>query len=478
MKKLEGLEGYERKMLARLAKQELARRKYIDFLEYAHPEYIRTKFNQYIAMKIDELVEKRGKRLMIFMPPRHGKSMTISKSLPAYYLMHNPTHEVMITSYGYELSVDFGKSNRDIFSENAPDLYGLYVNPDKKSAQGWEVRDHGGRCTATSILGSATGKGADLLIVDDPIKNEDDVNSAEKRDKLYSHYLSTFTTRLHGEKANIVVILTRWHDDDLAGRILYESEQQKKAGLPYDDWEVISFPALATGDDILGREEGQPLWPEKYDKELMEKTKSIVGSKIWSSLYQQSPVVEDGDIFKYDDFQRYTDLPEKFEWVIQSWDTSFKNTINSDYVVGQVWGKSGSKFYMIYQIRGRYTFNQTKDLIIATKKAFPIARAILIEESANGHAIINELESTIPGIIPIKARDSKESRARAVTPYVEAHNVYLPKDSTGDMILDEATRFPSAKHDDQVDAMTQALNYYRDRDVQVQTFNKSILGLR
>ena len=267
-------------------------------------------------------------------------------------------------------------------------------------------------------------------------------------------------------------------DDDLAGRILYENEQRKNAGLPYDDWEVVSFPALATEDDIIGRKVGESLWPEKYSVADYEKTRAIVGSKIWSSLYQQSPIVEDGDIFKYDDFQRYTDLPENFDLIIQSWDTSFKNTINSDYVVGQVWGKKGSKFYMIYQIRGRFTFNQTKNLILSTKRAFPDGRGILIEESANGHAIINELEDTISGIIPVKARDSKESRARAVTPYVEAHNVFLPKDSSGDSILDEATKFPSGKHDDQVDAMTQALNYFRDKDVAIQTFNKSILGLR
>ena len=216
MSKVEGLEKGEIAIIRRMAKQELARRKYIDYLEYIYPDYIRTNFNQYISVKIDELISKRGKRLMFMMPPRTGKSYTISKSLPAYYLMHNPKHEVMITSYGYELSVDFGKSNRDIFSRYAPELYGHYVNPDKKSAQGWEVKDLGGRCTATSILGSATGKGADLLIIDDPIKNEDDVNKQEKRDHLYHHYLSTFSTRLHGSKASIVVILTRWHRNNCA----------------------------------------------------------------------------------------------------------------------------------------------------------------------------------------------------------------------------------------------------------------------
>lgn len=463
--------------LKRFAKQELARQRYIDYLEYVHTGFKRHRLNEFLALKVDDLITNGNKRYMIFCPPRIGKSLTITKSLGAYFLMHNPDKEVMIASYGADLSVEFGKANRDIFRLNAPELFGLNINDQKQGVVAWEVKDHSGVCRATSIMGAVPGKGADLLIIDDPIKNMSEVAKVEERDKLYEHYLSNFNARLH-ENASVVIILTRWHDDDLAGRILAETERLKQLGEPHRDWEIFSFPAIAEESDILGRKEGEVIWQERYPLEYMLEIKAMVGRKIWSSLYQQNPIIESGDIFTGTDFQRYNTPPDKFDSVIMSWDTTFKNTLGSDYVVGQVWGKVGSKFYMLYQVRGRFSFNETKELIRATKSKFPEIKGILIEESANGHAIINELSATIPGILPIKATSSKESRASAITPYVEAHNVFLPNDSTGDMIIDECTRFPYGKHDDQVDALSQALNYFRDNDRRIRVYNKSILGLR
>lgn len=463
--------------LKKFARQELARHRYIDYLAYVHPGFKKNRLNEFLAVKMDELIREGNKRYMIFCPPRIGKSFTVTKSLGAYYLMHNPDKEVMIASYGADLSVEFGKANRDIFKHHAPDLFGIHINDRKQGVVSWEVLGHTGICRATSIMGAVPGKGADLLIIDDPIKNMSEVAKVEERDKLYEHYLSNFNARLH-DNASVVIILTRWHDDDLAGRILQETEKLKQMGEPYRDWEIFSFPAVAEEEDILGRKVGEVIWPERYPLEYMLEIKSMVGRKIWSSLYQQNPIIESGDIFTGDDFQRYNTPPDEFDTIIQSWDTTFKNTLGADYVVGQVWGKKDSKFYMLYQVRGRFSFNETKQLIVATAQKFPKAAAILIEESANGYAIINELSSTIPGIIPIKAIGSKESRASAVTPYVEAHNVFLPADSTGDMIIDECTRFPYGKNDDQVDALTQALNYFRDNDRKIQTFNKSLLGLR
>lgn len=464
-------------LLKKYAKQELSRHRYIDYLEYVHPGFKRNKLNEFLAIKMDELISQGNKRYMIFCPPRIGKSYTVTKSLGAYFLMHHPHKEVMIASYGAELSTDFGKANRDIFRMHAPDLFGLKINQKRQGVVSWEVEGHRGVCRATSIMGAVPGKGADLLIIDDPIKNMQEVLKVEERDKLYDHYLSNFNARLH-DNASVVIILTRWHDDDLAGRILAETEKLKNMGEPHRDWEVFSFPAIAEENDVLGRKPGEVIWPERYPLEYMQEVKAMVGRKIWSSLYQQNPVIESGDIFNMEDFQRYNTPPDDFDIVLQSWDTAFKDTIGADFVVGQVWGKKDSKFYMLYQVRARLSFNDTKNMILNVRSKFPNASGILIEESANGYAIINELSSTIPGIVPVKAIGSKESRARAITPYVEAHNVFLPADSTGDMIIDECTRFPHGKNDDQVDALTQALNYFRDNDRRVQTFNKAILGLR
>ncbi len=474
------LQRYERDELAELkkfAKQELARQRYIDYLEYVHPGFKRNMLNEFLAIKMDELLIEGNKRYMIFCPPRIGKSHTVTKSLGAKFLMHYPDKEVMIVSYGANLSTEFGKANRDIFRLHAPELFGLHINERKKGVGTWEVDGHSGVCRATSIMGAVPGKGADLLIIDDPIKNMSEVAKAEERDKLYEHYLSNFNARLHDD-ASVVIILTRWHDDDLAGRILSETQKLKEMGEPYREWEVFSFPAIAEEDDILGRKPGDVLWPERYPVEYMLEIKAMVGRKIWSSLYQQNPIIESGDIFTAADFQRYHTPPEDFDIVIQSWDTSFKDTLGADFVVGQVWGKKDNKFYLLYQVRGRFSFNETKRLISDVKRKFPKITATLIEESANGYAIINALSETITGIVPIKAISSKESRASAITPYVEAHNVFLPDDSTGDMVIDECTRFPYGKNDDQVDALTQALNYFRDNDRRIKVYDKSILGLR
>lgn len=218
--------------------------------------------------------------------------------------------------------------------------------------------------------------------------------------------------------------------------------------------------ALAEENDPLGREPGQPLCPELFTKQALESIKTSVGSYWWASLYQQRPSPAEGGIFKRHWWQYYRQAPGKFDEIIQSWDMSFKDKATSDFVVGQVWGRSGADKYLLDQVRGRMDFTATLQAVRSLSAKWPQARAKLVEDKANGPAVIATLKREISGLIPVEPQGSKEARAWAVQPEVEAGNVYIPDPGIASWVHDfveECAAFPNGAHDDQVDAMTQAL---------------------
>lgn len=296
------------------------------------------------------------------------------------------------------------------------------------------------------------------LIIDDPIKDRAEADSQTIRNKIWDWYTSTAYTRL-APGGGIIVINTRWHMDDLSGRLL--EAQTRGEG---DKWKVINFPAIAETDEPH-RKAGEALHPERYPLEQLLAIKQAVGSRDWEALYQQHPVPDGGAIFKEEWLQRrWTKLPEMSQ-VIISWDMSFKEGTSSDYVVGQVWGRSGADLYLIDQARGRWGFTETLAQFKALYAKYPHAYRILIEDKANGPAVIDTLKHEIPKIIPIEPDGSKEARAHAVTPLFESGNVYLPADGIYPWLTEytsELLQFPSGAHDDQVDATTQAI---RDFDL-------------
>lgn len=309
---------------------------------------------------------------------------------------------------------------------------------------------------STGIGGSITGQGADCLIIDDPIKNAKEALSKTIRENIWSEWESTLSTRLH-DGASVIVIMTRWHEDDLIGRLLATS--------PYN-WQRIRLPAVAEDyDDMLGREIGEPLCPELgYDLNWANLKKREVGSRTWASLFQQRPSPEQGAIFQRDWIQYVNTPPAKYDSLVMSWDFTFKDADTSDYVVGQVWQKTGSEFYCIDQVRAQMDFTQSVQAVVNLKNKYPRCRTILIEDKANGPAIINTLKQKVSGIIPITPRESKVARAFAVTPYFEAGNIYYRNGipHLNDMV-EELVSFPNSKHDDTVDATTQALSFFAER---------------
>ena len=387
---------------------------------------------------------------MVFMPPRHGKSQVVSKKFPAWYLGRNPNNEIIITSYAADLAYDFSRMARNTLRDWGH-LWDVQLAADSSAVGRWGINEHAGALMAAGVGGPITGRGAHVAIIDDPLKNWEDALSETIRQKVWDWYLTTLRTRLAPGGA-IVLVMTRWHEDDLAGRLLAE------ASIGGEKWEVISLAAEAEKDDPLGRKPGEWLWPERYPPTEYEDTKTALGTQKWVALYQQRPSPPEGSIIKRQWWQYYREPPAKFDEIIQSWDCAFKDLSTSDFVVGQVWGRVGAEYYLLDQTRDRMDFPATLQAVRQLTSKWPRARAKLIEDKANGTAVIQVLKKEIPGIIAVEPQGGKEARASAVSPSIEAGNAYLPQNAPWVKdFVDECAAFPNGAHDDQVDAMSQAL---------------------
>ncbi|MDR2489718.1 MAG: phage terminase large subunit [Desulfovibrio sp.] len=416
---------------------------------------------------------KESPRLMITMPPRHGKSELATRRFPAYAFGRNPDLTIISTSYGADLS---SRMNRDVqrimdgkeYLELFPDVTlsgknirtvasGNYL----RNSDIFEIVGHEGSYRSAGVGGGITGMGGDILIIDDPLKDRAEADSPTIREKVWDWYTSTLYTRL-APGGGILLIQTRWHMDDLAGRLL-EAERMGEG----DAWRCVNFPAIAT-DDEPHRRMGEALHPERYPLEQLITIKTALGSRDWEALYQQRPVPDGGAVFRKE-WLRYwlpKDLPEKFDKLLISWDMAFKDSEDSDYVVGQVWGKHGGSFYLVDQVRGRMGFTATVQAFRDLADKWPQAVEKLVEDKANGPAVIDSLKTKVHGIIPIEPDGTKTARAHAVTPLFEAGNVYIPHPQARAWASDyeaELLQFPAAAHDDQVDATTQALRRFTVR---------------
>jgi len=451
--------AFERELELHIASQS-----YVDYVELVHSgQWRRASHLDLVCGELESIMRGDAKRLMIFMPPRHGKSMCVTETFPSYYLGHFPHKRVMELSYGADLAQEFGRKNRDKVAEYGQDIFGIRVSGEQATKTNWRIGGTDGGMYSVGFFGSVTGHGADLLIVDDPIRNRAEAESKGYRDKIWAEYQSTVKTRLHAGGA-IIIILTRWHEDDLAARLLGGAE----------GWKIISLPAIAEEGDVLGRDIGQSLWPQGgYDEEWAARQKAEVGTYAWSALYQQHPSPSSGGLFKREWWQRWKEMPGDLFDFIQSWDCTFKDVKTADYVVGQVWARSRkhpANRYLLDQVRARMTFTETVEAIRGLSSKWPQTARKLIEDKANGTAVMDVLRKKVSGLVPVEPMGGKVARAHAVTAAAEAGNVYIPDASIAQWVHDfveEMSSFPSGKNDDQVDAMTQANAYYNDKG----TFN-------
>ncbi|RSU01419.1 hypothetical protein CBF34_07100 [Vagococcus penaei] len=467
------------------ALKELARRNYADFFYYANGQVFKPLRHQlYISPYLERIANGERLFLIVELPPQHGKSTFITETFPAYFLMKNPNKLAMVVSYSEELYKKFGRKNREKFRTYSEPLFDLQLSSDTASVSEWGVQNHLGQLYSTSILGGATGRGSDLLIIDDPIKNRAEANSKTIRDKIYNEWQDTFYSRLSAT-GSVIVIMTRWHEDDLAGRLLKEKK------LP---WVEIKIPAIAEEGDLLGRKVGEALAPEiGKDEEWAKQTKAVSGTRGWSSLYQQRPTPDGGQVFKRSWVNYYVPtiemkvklgldddvmvMPKRFEVELQSWDCTFKETSTSDYVSGQVWGKHEAKYFLLDRHNERMGIVDTMKAITVMTSKWPNAKAKLIEDKANGSAVIEMLGKKIPGIVPVNPQGGKEVRANAVSPFWEAGNVYLPHPLWKpwvDDYVEELILFPNSEHDDDVDSMSQALTKLDEKKVRKRRQDRSV----
>ena len=390
---------------------------------------------------------------MVSMPPRHGKSELVSRYFAAWFLGTFPDKRIMLVSYEADFAATWGRKARDLLEEHGPSLFGIRVSGKSSAANRWDIEGHEGGMVTAGVNGPITGKGADIGIIDDPVKNDQEAMGVTYQERTYEWYKSTFRTRLQRDGA-IILIMTRWHENDLAGKLLAAQEEEG------EKWEVVRLPAIAEEDDPLGREIGQPLCPDLFSKDALESIKKAVGSYWWASLYQQRPSPAEGGIFKRNWWQYYRRLPDRFDEIIQSWDMTFKDTKTADYVVGQVWGRKGANKYLLDQVRDRMDFPATIQAVRTLSAKWPQARVKLVEDKANGPAVIATLKREISGLIPVEPQGGKVVRAWAASSEIEAGNVYIPEPAIAPWVhdfIEECSAFPNGAHDDQVDSMTQAL---------------------
>lgn len=426
------------------------------YLSYVHSGiYQHGKHTRFIAKALQDIEEKHARGLPTFtvieLPPRHSKSMTVTETFPSFFIGRDHNRRVIEISYGDTLARKFGRANRDKIERFGPDIFDVRIDSRNSSATNWSIQGGRGGMISAGIGGSITGEGADLLIIDDPIKNRREADSVTYREFLWNEWQNTLLTRLQ-PGGSVIILMTRWHEDDLIGRILEQDERE---------WNRIRIPAIAEETDLIGREEGEPLWPEiGFNLEWAEQTKKAVGSRTWAALYQQKPSPGEGSLFKRAWLKYYKALPGRFDEVLQSWDCAFKDTKASDYVVGQIWGRVGAYYYLLDQVRGKMDFPATISAIRNLSAKWPAAHAKLVEDKANGPAVISVLKTQISGLIPVNPEGGKETRAAAVSPSFESGNVFLPDPSIAPWVNDyveELTTFPLGKNDDQVDSTTQAL---------------------
>jgi len=411
-----------------------------------------------LASTLEGAVKGDYKRLIVEIPPRHSKSVHVSELLPAWILGHNPDLRIILASYSSGLSAAFSRRVRNTIETERYGMVfpGTRLARDSRSAQVWDIAGRHGGMIAAGVGSGITGHGADVLIIDDPVKDRQAAESTTIREATWDWYTSTARTRLHPGGV-IIVCQTRWHYDDLAGRLLEGKDDEDK-----EDWTEVKFPALAIGDgDVLGRQVGDPLWPERYSADELRVIKAEVGTRDWTSLYQQEPTDEEGAIFPLKWWKYYD--PDRFVFntrfrTVQFWDTAFKEDEANDYSVGATWTKNPNGDVMARDwFKKRLQFPELKRAVIAQYDKWR-PDIVYIEDKGSGQSLIQELRNTGLPIRAYKPDGSKEVRAHAVTPYIENGTVFLPeRHPLLAEFLEEHGKFPAGKHDDMVDTTTMAL---------------------
>ena len=448
--------------LALLEGQEQAQNTFIGFSRYVWPEAIISSHHEIMASAFDRIAAGTLKRLIVNMPPRHTKSEFASYLLPAYLMGRKPATKIIQATHTGELAVRFGRKVRNLMDlDRYKEVFsGVALKADSKAAGRWDT-DAGGEYFAVGVGGAMTGRGADMLIIDDP-HSEQDAQSALALDNAWEWYTSGPRTRLQPGAA-IVLVMTRWGTKDLTARLL-KAQSTNNA----DQWEVIEFPAVF--DE--GEENERALWPSFWKLEELRAVRASMSLQKWNAMYQQRPTADEGAILKREWWKlwEHDHLPD-VEYIIQSYDTAYSKKETADYSVITTWGvffpteDSGPNIMLMDVRKGRWDF---PDLKRQAKEQYDYWQPdnVLIEAKATGTTLQQELRRMG---IPVtmyspggrRAGQDKVSRANSVAPILESGMVWATDDDWAQDLIEECAAFPNGDNDDQVDSTTQALTRFR-----------------
>jgi predicted phage terminase large subunit-like protein len=455
------------------------------------------------------------RNLLITMPPRHGKSTYGSVIFPAYFMSKKPARFMMSTSYNAQLATDFGRQVRDLSNEPTttqifPDFE---MSADSRAVDQWRTTQ-GGAAYFIGVGGTTSGRAANLLLFDDPLKSREEAESATQRNKVWNYYVSALTTRLQPDIDDIppaqIIILTRWHPDDLAGRLM-DTDDWKEGR-----WKHINFPAvedrpiqgdagkimrsdlpedhseyliskevqkLSKGKRYLRKTKPTALWPERFSIDDLERRRRL-NPREFASLYQQSPYIQGGNMIRAKWWRTYPDdmKPERFSSLIIAADTAFKARQDSDYSVLMTLGlDTTGDIYVVDVIREKFEFPELKRRMIQANNQWRGRglRGIYIEDKASGQSLIQELqrESGI-SVVPYRVSSDKVSRVTSILPLIEGGRVFLPENAPWlDPFYEECQSFPSGKHDDMVDALSIGLDVLARTPMTGDYYNPSAFSL-
>lgn len=436
-------------------KKEVAKKNFLGFVKEMWPGFISGRHHKIMAEKLEAVARGELKRLIINMPPRHTKSEFASYLFPAWMIGRRPDMKIMQATHTADLSIRFGRKVKNLMeTKDYQNIFDVKLRSDSKAAYRWET-DDGGEYYASGVGGNIAGRGADLFIVDDP-HSEQDAQSPTALENAWDWYTAGPRQRLQPGGA-IIIVMTRWGENDLTARLLKQSAQDPKA----DQWEVVEFPAIF--------DDGKPLWPEYWKLEELEKIKASIPLPKWNAQYLQKPTADTASIIKREWWRPWTkDQVPRLHYIMQSYDTAYLKTRTSDFTSIQTWGvfypteDSPPNVILLDAKKGRWEFPDLKRIANEEYKYWD-PEVILIEAKAAGMPLTQELRTMgipVTNFTPSRGND-KHVRMNAVAPLFESGLVWYPQASWAEEVIEEVASFPFGEHDDHCDSMTQALMRFR-----------------
>ncbi len=433
--------------------QNKAKNDFLSFVKCVWPEFVEGSHHRHIADKFNKLATGEINRLIINMPPRHTKSEFASYLLPAWMVGRDPKLKIIQATHTAELAIRFGRKAKNLIdSENYSKIFKTKLQEDSKAAGRWETSD-GGEYYAAGVGGAITGRGADLLIIDDP-HSEQDALSKVSLERAYEWYTSGPRQRLQ-PGGKIILVMTRWSLKDLTGVLIANQKEAKS-----DQWHVVEFPAIM---------DQEPVWPEYWKMDELEKVKAALPIAKWNAQWMQQPTSEEGAILKREWWRTYDaeEIPN-LHHVIQSYDTAFLKKETADYSAITTWGiwypseDEGANLILLDAIKGRYEFPELRRMALEQYKYWQ-PETVIVEAKASGLPLTYELRKMdipVTNFTPSKGND-KHARVNAVAPLFESGMIWAPNQKFAEEVIEECAAFPYGDHDDLVDSTTQAIMRFR-----------------